>query len=489
MPPVADAKGTVSHLILNPAAGSATTLIESLTSAARERGIRVRALEPGEDVRLAVLEAADEGAESLAVAGGDGSVAAAAWVAMDRDLPLVIVPMGTLNHFARDLGLDLSRPLRSLDAFASGHHERCVDVGRVNGRPFINNVSLGVYAQMLGDPGYRQDKLGVAQAKLQAAFSDPDLRRALRITPPEEAPLEGVVAVVVSNNPYELVRWDRLGQRHRLDTGTLQVSVLDAGTLEELERLLAGTLLGAIEFRPALRHWTSERLEVGVLGEVVRAGVDGEPITLEAPLRFSVNPGALRVRVPEGSPASRQVPPLEAGWHAAQTLRRWLHPTLVQYSGDYNPHGKGAPEIVGFRQPVEPARRGGPDEQGSRQTEEPDTENGGSGPMSEQPRGVDHATEEDEHTFTEHIEIAGNELVERAKELIEEGNVRRLIIRNQENEVLLEVPLTAGVVVGGAVTIVAPVLAALGALAALLTHVKIEVVRASKGETDGERSS
>jgi hypothetical protein len=69
------------------------------------------------------------------------------------------------------------------------------------------------------------------------------------------------------------------------------------------------------------------------------------------------------------------------------------------------------------------------------------------------------------------------------------GNVRRLIIRNQDDEVLLEVPLTAGVVVGGAVTIVAPVLAAMGALAALLTHVKIEVIRARKGETDGERSS
>jgi hypothetical protein len=105
--------------------------------------------------------------------------------------------------------------------------------------------------------------------------------------------------------------------------------------------------------------------------------------------------------------------------------------------------------------------------------------------MSEQPRDVDHATEGDERTFTEHIEIASSELVERTKELIEEGNVRRIIIRNQDDEVLLEVPLTAGVVVGGAVTIVAPVLAAMGALAALLTHVKIEVVRARKDETDG----
>jgi hypothetical protein len=109
--------------------------------------------------------------------------------------------------------------------------------------------------------------------------------------------------------------------------------------------------------------------------------------------------------------------------------------------------------------------------------------------MNEQPREVDHATERDEHTFTEQIEIAAGDLVDRSKELIEEGNVRRIIIRNEENEVLLEVPLTAGVVVGGAVTIVAPVLAALGALAALLTHVKIEVVRTKQDGTEGDLSS
>src|SRR5215210_6201398 len=109
--------------------------------------------------------------------------------------------------------------------------------------------------------------------------------------------------------------------------------------------------------------------------------------------------------------------------------------------------------------------------------------------MSEKPRDVDHATEEDERTFTEQIEIAASDLVDRTKELIEEGNVRRIIIRNEEDEVLMEVPLTAGVVVGGAVTIVAPVLAALGALAALLTHVKVEVVRERQDEIDGERSS
>ncbi|HKH10253.1 MAG TPA: diacylglycerol kinase family protein [Rubrobacter sp.] len=330
---MAEAKIAPAYLILNPASGGAAVLLRRLTRVARERGIRVRVLAPGEDARQAALAAADDGAKSLAVAGGDGSVAAVAGVAVERGLPLAVVPTGTLNHFARDLGLDLARPSRALDAFVAGRESR-VDVGRINGRLFINNVSLGLYAEMLGDPGYRGDKLRVAQAKLQAAFFDPEPRRAIRITPPEETPLEGVVAVVVSNNPYEFARWDGFGQRHRLDTGKLQVSVLDASTLDEFERLLAGTLLGAMEFRPALRHWTSERLETGDVGEVVRAGVDGEPITLEAPLRFTVDPGALRVLVPEGSTPGRKVPPLEAGWQAARTLRRWLRPPQGSWPAD-----------------------------------------------------------------------------------------------------------------------------------------------------------
>jgi hypothetical protein len=106
--------------------------------------------------------------------------------------------------------------------------------------------------------------------------------------------------------------------------------------------------------------------------------------------------------------------------------------------------------------------------------------------MSEQPRRVD-ATAEDEHTWTENIEIAGSELVDRTKELIAEGNVRRLIICTSDDEKLLEVPLTTGVAVGGALTLLAPVLAALGAMAALLARVKVEVVRTER--TPGESAN
>lgn len=88
----------------------------------------------------------------------------------------------------------------------------------------------------------------------------------------------------------------------------------------------------------------------------------------------------------------------------------------------------------------------------------------------------------EERTWIEEIEIAGSELVGRVKELIAEGNVRRLIIKKPNDDLLLEIPLTAGVAVGGVVTIMAPVLAALGAMAALLAKVKVQVVRVEKGK-------
>jgi hypothetical protein len=96
-------------------------------------------------------------------------------------------------------------------------------------------------------------------------------------------------------------------------------------------------------------------------------------------------------------------------------------------------------------------------------------------------------TSEKERTWIEEIEIAGSELVGRVKELIAEGNVRRLIIKKPNGDLLLEIPLTAGVAVGGVFTIVAPVLAALGAMAALLVKVRVQVVRIDKSRKNKRR--
>ena len=103
--------------------------------------------------------------------------------------------------------------------------------------------------------------------------------------------------------------------------------------------------------------------------------------------------------------------------------------------------------------------------------------------MSDEPMKTttEEPTKTEEHTWTEQIEIHSSELVARTKELVKEGNVRRLIIRDHDDKVLLEVPLTQGVVVGGVLVILAPVLAAIGGMAALLTDVKLDIVRTSGG--------
>ena len=89
-----------------------------------------------------------------------------------------------------------------------------------------------------------------------------------------------------------------------------------------------------------------------------------------------------------------------------------------------------------------------------------------------------------ERTWTEEIVVTGSELVERVKKLVQKGNVRRLIIKKPNGDVLLEIPLTAGAVVGGTLMIMAPVLAALSALAALLAEVRVEIVRSEKSEDE-----
>lgn len=117
----------------------------------------------------------------------------------------------------------------------------------------------------------------------------------------------------------------------------------------------------------------------------------------------------------------------------------------------------------------------------------PNPEQPNSVPIDNEPTG-ESTTEagKGKQTWVEEIEVAGSQLVEQVKELINEGNVRRLIIRTQDNKVLLEIPLTAGVAVGGVVTIFAPVLAAIGALAALIAKVKVQIVRAGTDDSTDE---
>ena len=114
--------------------------------------------EPGDDPTTLATAAVRDGADALGMAGGDGSQAAVAAVAAEHGLPYVCVPAGTRNHFAFDLGIDRNDVVGALDAFVDGD-ERRIDLGRVNGQVFVNNVAMGVYGAVVQAPAYRDHKV------------------------------------------------------------------------------------------------------------------------------------------------------------------------------------------------------------------------------------------------------------------------------------------------------------------------------------------
>ena len=216
-------------------------------------------------------------AEALGVAGGDGSLAAGASAAIERGLPLVVVPFGTRNHFARDLGLDRADSIGALDAFEG--RERRVDVGRVGGRLFLNNVSLGIYAALVHRREHHRRRRAVL-ARARAAWLTVSDRRPLLLTV-DGAPVEAQV-LLVANNAYELDLFN-VGERETLDGGRLHLYAAP------------GWAPSSWEERDA------ERFAIDAARPELHAAVDGEPELLTTPLDFTIEPGALRVLLP-GAP-------------------------------------------------------------------------------------------------------------------------------------------------------------------------------------------
>lgn len=214
-------------------------------------------------------------ADAIGMAGGDGSLAPVADAAAARGLPFVCVPFGTRNHFARDLGLDRDDPVGALDAFAAGV-ERRVDLGRANERPFLNNVSLGLYATLV-HRRERHRRRRDALARLRALGVVLTHRAVDRFT--VDGDPVGARVLLVSNNAYDLSMLS-LGERRRLDEGALHV-YSSQGLL-----------------RPRWEERGRPSVVVDADSSRVRAAVDGEPELLETPIAFSVDPGALRVLVP-----------------------------------------------------------------------------------------------------------------------------------------------------------------------------------------------
>lgn len=141
-------------VLMNPWSGNGKVAKLQLAEESRRRGLEAVELHRGDDLRALAEAAVSRGADALGMAGGDGSQAVVAAVAAKHGVAFVCVPAGTRNHLALDLGIDRDDPVSALDAFGRAR-ESVIDLGEVNGEVFVNNVSLGVYAQVVANSDYR----------------------------------------------------------------------------------------------------------------------------------------------------------------------------------------------------------------------------------------------------------------------------------------------------------------------------------------------
>jgi len=282
-------------LLINPRSGDGKAARAALADRARERGVEPVVLEPTDDLATLTASAVDKGADALGMAGGDGSLATVAAAAAEHDLPFICLPAGTRNHFALDLGIVRHDLIGALDAFTEAL-ERRIDIAEVNGRPFLNNVSLGIYGDAVQRSAYRGAKLRTMLDTLHEVLSSTAPTPELLVTDDVARPHTSPLVVLVSNNEYALDQPLARGLRLRLDSGRLGIIVLDRPGAE----------------RPPVFAWSARSAEIAATAPLP-AGLDGEAVTLLPPLRFATRPSTLRVRISRHHPGASPSALLSSG--------------------------------------------------------------------------------------------------------------------------------------------------------------------------------
>jgi diacylglycerol kinase family enzyme len=289
-------------VILNAASGSGTakSAAQKITErfAARGAEATIGLARDGKTLREAAEAAVRAGCRILVAGGGDGTVNALAGTVVGRDIPLGVLPLGTLNHFAKDLGIPLDLT-EAIDVVLDGRLES-VDVGEVNGRIFVNNSSLGVYPRIVE---LRNRDGGRGLAKWAAALwaSLTVLRRRpfldVRIETPDREVMRRTPFVLVGNNEYRMAGL-RAASRESLSGGRLAVYVMNASGRPGLLRLA-----WQVFWRGADR---ARELDLLLVGEAtvetrrrwLQVALDGEVMALSSPLHYRSVPAAIRVTVP-----------------------------------------------------------------------------------------------------------------------------------------------------------------------------------------------
>ncbi len=254
---------------------------------------------PGEAIEEASRQAAAAGAAAVVAGGGDGTVSAAAGGLVGGSVPLGILPLGTLNHFARDLGI--AGDLRQAAGIVAAGHVRSLDVGEVNGRVFLNNSSIGLYPEVVGGREQLRRRAGVGKwlAMLLAAAAVLHRFPLLTVTVqagPQRATMR-TPFVFVGNNAYQLDLL-ALGRRQSLERGQLSVYLATHQTRLGVVRLALRTAVGRLSQDRDFRTLLVPAIDIAGGRRTLRVAADGEVRRTPLPIRYRVRPASLRVLGP-----------------------------------------------------------------------------------------------------------------------------------------------------------------------------------------------
>jgi diacylglycerol kinase family enzyme len=260
--------------------------------------------DPGE-LPLLLKEAREADLDGIIVGGGDGTIRTAAAALAGSKTPLGVLPLGTLNHFAKDLGLPLK--LEEAAAVAAAGNVVRVDLGEVNGETFINNSSIGIYPFMVLDRERIQEEEG--KRKWHAAFYAAiramkkfPLRK-LRVRVENETVLHRSPVVFIGNNDYGLER-GKVGTRERIDRGELSVHIAKVESRPGFLFLVLRGMLGTLRMSRDLKTLKGRFAEITSRTSRLPVALDGEVEMLQPPLRYVVKKQALKVFAP-ASPEDR----------------------------------------------------------------------------------------------------------------------------------------------------------------------------------------
>ena len=283
-------------MLLNPASG--VKLPPELEPAARDAGLEVVRLTAGVDCTAMIRSRMNEGRRLFVAAGGDGTVNHVIQALVNTDAVLGVIPVGSYNHFAKDLGIPADWR-EALEVVVGGATKQ-IDAARANARFFVNNISMGLYPELVAKRESRGRDYPRWKARLFAALSTLRKFPHVAVTLESEHHQEVVRThvLMVSNNPYDLSRIGIDAPRGGLEEGRLSVYWLPHVPRLKLMSFIAHYLAGRVSRAPGFRSFRTARLKMQSPKRHLRIGIDGEVAVMEVPLVVTIVPQSLLVKVP-----------------------------------------------------------------------------------------------------------------------------------------------------------------------------------------------